>query len=259
MRVEELLRARALLSDGRVALAGGRARSSFAELDQKSDRLAGVLAAHRIRAGDRVALLMDNSPESVVTAFAVLKAGAILCFADATCDAAGLARFLVATRAVALATEARHASVAAAALAGAEGVRLVVLAGGDRTAAAASCISYEEAVGGFAAAPRPAAGDPSMTAAIFMTDERGGRVVCSHAALVEAAEAADIDENALVVASAPIASPAGLIRVLAAVYAGATQTFGGAARHVDDAHRTAAGVLPSLLYAGQGGPARWTT
>jgi acyl-CoA synthetase (AMP-forming)/AMP-acid ligase II len=233
MRVEELLRASALRCGARVAIACGRARPSFAELDRKSDRLAGVLAARGIRAGDRVALFMDNSIETVVTAFAVLKAGAILCLADSGLAGEKLARFLVAVRAVALATEARHATTAAGALAEAEGVRLVILAGGDRATATDTCISFEDAVSSLAVArPRPTA-DASSPAVVFMTGEDAG-LIETHAALAAAAEASGISADAPVAASAPIASYAGLIQMLAAIGAGATQVFGTAARrHAD--------------------------
>jgi acyl-CoA synthetase (AMP-forming)/AMP-acid ligase II len=50
---------------------------TFADVHEASSRLARVLAAHGIRPGDRVAIMLGNVPEWPLSGFAVLKAGAI--------------------------------------------------------------------------------------------------------------------------------------------------------------------------------------
>ena len=50
---------------------------TFAEVHEASNRLAQVLVAHGIRAGDRVAIMLANVPEWPLSWLAVLKAGAI--------------------------------------------------------------------------------------------------------------------------------------------------------------------------------------
>ena len=50
---------------------------SAARMDADSDRLAHALAARGVGRGDRVATLLENSPEQVVSFFAALKLGAI--------------------------------------------------------------------------------------------------------------------------------------------------------------------------------------
>jgi acyl-CoA synthetase (AMP-forming)/AMP-acid ligase II len=50
---------------------------SFAETESRSGRLAQVLAGRGIRAGDRVAIMMDNVTDWPLCWFAVLKAGVI--------------------------------------------------------------------------------------------------------------------------------------------------------------------------------------
>ncbi len=52
-------------------------RLSYGELDRLSDLLGGALRALGIKRGDRVALLMPNSPQMVISEFAIWKAGAI--------------------------------------------------------------------------------------------------------------------------------------------------------------------------------------
>jgi crotonobetaine/carnitine-CoA ligase len=60
-----------------VFLRFGDRSISYADLDAGALRMAGGLAAHGVTKGDRVAVLMDNSPDMVVTFFAVTRLGAI--------------------------------------------------------------------------------------------------------------------------------------------------------------------------------------
>ena len=60
----------------REAVVCGDRRVTFGELDRRADRLAHVLAAHGIGAGDAVAISLTNRPEYLETFFAALKLGA---------------------------------------------------------------------------------------------------------------------------------------------------------------------------------------
>lgn len=60
----------AVISEGR--------RVSYAELNDRANRLANALLEQGIKKGDRVAILFYNSPEFVESCFAVLKAGAVV-------------------------------------------------------------------------------------------------------------------------------------------------------------------------------------
>lgn len=60
----------------RIALEMGESRLSYAAISSSADRLAGALHASGVRAGDRVAVLLDRSPETVVLFLAILRAGA---------------------------------------------------------------------------------------------------------------------------------------------------------------------------------------
>jgi long-chain acyl-CoA synthetase len=57
-------------------VAGGR-RLTYGELDRLAGNVAGNLAAHGMKAGDRIALLLCNCPEFVVYALAAIRLGAI--------------------------------------------------------------------------------------------------------------------------------------------------------------------------------------
>ncbi|MBI2852474.1 MAG: AMP-binding protein [Chloroflexi bacterium] len=52
---------------------------SYAELDEESNRVANALLKMGIEKGDRIALLLNNSLEFVVTYFGIVKTGAIAC------------------------------------------------------------------------------------------------------------------------------------------------------------------------------------
>ena len=53
------------------------ARLSYAELERLSDAFAAALAAHGVQKGDRVALLLPNSPQSLIGQLGIWKAGAV--------------------------------------------------------------------------------------------------------------------------------------------------------------------------------------
>src|SRR3954454_9306337 len=61
----------------RPAVVLGDRALSYAELDERSDRLAGRLVEAGVRPGDRVAVFMGNSLEFGIAFHAVLKAGAV--------------------------------------------------------------------------------------------------------------------------------------------------------------------------------------
>ncbi|MEV8535061.1 AMP-binding protein [Streptomyces sp. NPDC051211] len=62
----------------RTALAYFDGRLSYAETDALSDSVAGHLAAHGVRPGDRVAVMLQNTPHLVLAVLAAWKAGAVV-------------------------------------------------------------------------------------------------------------------------------------------------------------------------------------
>jgi len=69
---------RARTTPARVAIDYAGEEVRYAELDERSDRLAAGFLAQGLRAGDRIATLTPNSPEPVAVFFACAKAGLIL-------------------------------------------------------------------------------------------------------------------------------------------------------------------------------------
>jgi fatty-acyl-CoA synthase len=72
------IRDRARTTSGRVAIDFRGAETTYAELDERSDRLAAGLLEAGLARGDRVATLTGTSPAHVVVFFACAKAGLIL-------------------------------------------------------------------------------------------------------------------------------------------------------------------------------------
>ncbi len=54
------------------------AKLTFAELNEQTDRLAAALAARGVKKGDRVAILMPNTPQFAIAFYAILKAGGVV-------------------------------------------------------------------------------------------------------------------------------------------------------------------------------------
>ncbi len=62
---------------GKAAIVLGDCRLSYADLDEASNKVANALIKMGVNKGDRVAMLLSNSPEFVITYFGIVKTGAI--------------------------------------------------------------------------------------------------------------------------------------------------------------------------------------
>ena len=66
----------------KTAIVFGRCRLSYVELEEASNKVANALIKLGVSKGDRVAILLPNSPELVVTYFGVVKTGGIAVLLD---------------------------------------------------------------------------------------------------------------------------------------------------------------------------------
>ncbi|MFC1897467.1 class I adenylate-forming enzyme family protein [Chloroflexota bacterium] len=66
----------------KTAIVSGDHRLSYAELDEASNKVANALIKIGVSKGDRVAMLLPNSPEFVVIYFGVIKIGAVAVLLD---------------------------------------------------------------------------------------------------------------------------------------------------------------------------------
>ena len=74
--LQHLLASAAASAPQRLAAATGSSSLSYAELDDRSSRLATVLRANGVRPGDRVGLHVAKSVEAIVAIYGILKSGA---------------------------------------------------------------------------------------------------------------------------------------------------------------------------------------
>ncbi|MFC1985719.1 class I adenylate-forming enzyme family protein [Chloroflexota bacterium] len=61
----------------KAAIISGERRLSYAELDEASNKVANALIKMGVNKGDRVVMLLSNSPEFVITYFGIVKTGAV--------------------------------------------------------------------------------------------------------------------------------------------------------------------------------------
>jgi long-chain acyl-CoA synthetase len=77
MTLDEIVRRNALRFPRKTALAMGDLQLTWAQLDNRVDRLAGAFAAAGLAAGDRIAVLLGNCPEYLELYFACARSGVI--------------------------------------------------------------------------------------------------------------------------------------------------------------------------------------
>jgi len=75
--VQHFLEHNARSHPDKTALVCGTSRLSYVEIERAANRLAHGLQTLDVAQGDRIALLLPNSVEAVVSIFGVLKAGAV--------------------------------------------------------------------------------------------------------------------------------------------------------------------------------------
>ena len=109
--VHEMVAAQALRSPHAAAVLAGRSRLTYAELDARSSRIAGVLHALGVRPGDRVGLCLERGIELVPALLAVLRAGAAYVPLDPGFPAERLAFMVEDAGLKAILTDSRAASV----------------------------------------------------------------------------------------------------------------------------------------------------
>ncbi len=84
MRVEEFLETSARQFPEKEALICDNRRWSYQEIDEKSSRLAHALLSHGLNQGDRIAVCLENSAETVISVFAILKMGGVFVILNPT-------------------------------------------------------------------------------------------------------------------------------------------------------------------------------
>jgi amino acid adenylation domain-containing protein len=185
MLVQEFLEASARKFPDKDALVAGDRRITWGELDAAANRCARALRENGIEYGDRVAVLMDNCPEAVISIWGVLKAGATFLVINPTTKTRKITYILNNCRASGLLTQSARLRMAAPSIEQTSSLKLVVVAGKTPTGAAAG-----------------SAGRRLHPWAEFVDGRPDGAVEC---------EAIDIDLAALIYTSGTTGNPKGVM------------------------------------------------
>jgi long-chain acyl-CoA synthetase len=241
MRLEDFLRATSRRLPGKTALVAGDERLSYRELDDRSNRLARALLSRGVARGDRVVVYADNSPETVVGVFAILKAGAVFSVVNPTTKLEKLAFILNNCRAAALVTQQRLLPVACGAVAQAPSVRAAIVARPASTAGPAGTATeaappdvrwgawWADALAAESPEPLPPRGIDLDLAMILYTSGTTGQpkgVMMSHRNMVTACDSVvqylENTESDVLLGVLPLSFGYGLNQVLTSTRVGAT-------------------------------------
>ncbi|HEC03353.1 MAG TPA: AMP-dependent synthetase [Phycisphaerales bacterium] len=113
----------------KVALVCGRERWTYKALDQHTDHLAATLLDEGVRRQDRVVVLLDNSAETVISLYGILKAGGVFIILAGSLKGAKLRYILENSGAKVLITHVSKAKVVKDALGDDPGDRKVIWVG----------------------------------------------------------------------------------------------------------------------------------
>lgn len=109
--LQDYLRHSAQQTPNQVALVSQRQRTTYRELEERSNALAHTLVESGVARGDRVMIYADNTAETVVSFWAALKAGAIVTLIDPLTKIAKLQYLIADCRPSVLITDAHIAFV----------------------------------------------------------------------------------------------------------------------------------------------------
>jgi amino acid adenylation domain-containing protein len=127
--LQDYLLATARRLPDKVALVCDGERLSYREIDARSNALANALVERGVVRGDRVVVFADNTVQTVVSFWAVLKANAVAVVINSQTRVDKLAMMLADSRASALVTDARHAGIFVEAASRSPWLNLVIVAG----------------------------------------------------------------------------------------------------------------------------------
>jgi amino acid adenylation domain-containing protein len=204
----------------KIALVCQKQRVTYAELDARSNALAHSLVAAGVERGERVVVFADNTVETVVAFWAVLKANAVVSIVNPLTKRDKLAYLLNDCRPAALITEQHLQRVFAEPARACPHLKRVIVAGTP---------SWDDALaaGERAAPPARKCIDIDLAAIIYTSGSTGDAkgVMLTHrnmlAACTSIASYLEIQQDEVILGVLPLAFDYGLYQMIMAFYAGA--------------------------------------
>jgi amino acid adenylation domain-containing protein len=215
----------------KVALVAAGVRTTYSELDAKSNALAHALVERGVARGDRVVIFADNTLETVIAFFAALKANAVASIVNPLTKVDKLVYLLNDCRATALVSDAHLAQVFTPAVAKSAHLATVIVSG----AADAELLSklprgttFEAALErGAEAPPKRRSIDIDLAAIIYTSGSTGDPkgVMLSHRNMLTAATSISTylenREDEIILCALPLSFDYGLYQVIMAFRVGA--------------------------------------
>lgn len=140
--LQDILRKNTAERPDKIALICENQRLTYAQIDERSDRLANAFQQNGVKDGDRVLFYLLNSPELVIGMFAALKANAVFSVIDYANTEDALRQIVSDCEATVLVTHELQAEVASRLLGEIPSMRSVVLAGQGGRPSAAGHLSF---------------------------------------------------------------------------------------------------------------------
>jgi amino acid adenylation domain-containing protein len=188
--LHETLESAAGRQPNKIAVHTGDRHITFHQLNDAATRLAACMQSRGLKRGERAAIFMDNTPECVISIYAILKAGGVFVVINPQTKSDKL-RFMLNDCSVRhLLTDSHLATIANDAIANTPSLSLVI-ASGDVTALAApadvAILGFQEAIAAEPAGFRRSATIPLDLAALIYTSGSTGNpkgVMQTHQSMV---------------------------------------------------------------------------
>jgi long-chain acyl-CoA synthetase len=227
MLVHEFLEASASRLPDKVALLCSGKRLTYARIDAMANKLANALVEIGVQRGDRIAILLPNSVESVIAIFAILKAGCVFVVINNTTKENKLNYILKNCRATALITENKRHSLVKTVLSAVSSLKCCILTGTstdtphDAIDGEKSTLLFDNLLKVYPETPVPRKNiDLDLACLVYTSGSTGDPkgVMCDHSNVVFAADTiisyVSNEENEIIINVLPLAFDYGLYQLL---------------------------------------------
>jgi len=229
MQVDDYLSSSAERSPAKTAVIAGERRMTYAELDEKANRLAHLLRDSGIAPGDRVAVLLDNGVESAISILGILRAGAAFVVMNPTTKPDKIVFMLNDCAAAALLVDAKFTAATAAASREVPSLKVIGAWGGAPPEAAGAMFDLDRDLVGFPSVrPQRRCIDMDLAGIIYTSGSTGRPkgVTVTHLNVCSAATSItqylEITADDVVINCLPLSFDYGLYQLIMSVKTGGT-------------------------------------